>query len=191
MSLPVFSREALRRVDAADYPRLFSEADWGVARVRFQLGLKGVPRKLIGCVNVAAQIDGRWVAVQFQDGRWTMPGGTRELGESLTAAARRELMEEAGCRLRLPRFFGAWRCESTMSRPHQAHVPHPMFYRAVALAEGRLLSPPTNPPGAEQIAQVQAFPLSKAEAAFRGAGRGDLADLYRLAAFLASDADSG
>ena len=66
-----------------------------------------------------------------------------------------------------------------------------MFYRAVALAEGRLLSPPTNPPGAEQIAQVQALPLSKAEAAFRGAGRGDLADLYRLAAFLASNADSG
>ncbi len=172
-------------MNAANYPRLFSETDWGVARVRFQLGLKGVPRRRIACVNIAARIDGQWIAVQFQDGRWTMPGGTREPGESLTAAARRELMEEAGCCLRQPRFFGAWRCESTMPRPHQAHVPHPIFYRAVALAEGRLVSPPTNPPGAEQIAQVAALPLCEAEAVLRGAGRDDLADLYRLAAFLA------
>jgi 8-oxo-dGTP diphosphatase len=54
-------------------------------------------RPVVG-VAVAAQAPGeRWVLIRRRDtGGWALPGGTLEWGETLTNAAKRELLEEAG-----------------------------------------------------------------------------------------------
>jgi len=43
---------------------------------------------------------------------------------------------------------------------------------------------PTNPPGAEQITQIEAIPLEMVISRFATIGRYDLAELYQLAAQL-------
>lgn len=54
----------------------------------------------VRAVSVAARIDGRWLLVQRgqapSKGKYAFPGGKAEAGETLEAAARRELLEETG-----------------------------------------------------------------------------------------------
>jgi 8-oxo-dGTP diphosphatase len=54
-------------------------------------------RPVIGIAAAARTRDGRWLLIRRTDtGEWALPGGTLEWGETLRAAVRRELLEEAG-----------------------------------------------------------------------------------------------
>ena len=52
-------------------------------------------------VGVAIQRDGRVLAARRADGGWEFPGGKVEPGETLEAAAVREIAEELGCAVRV------------------------------------------------------------------------------------------
>lgn len=60
---------------------------------------------VVGVGVVLFDIDGRVLLVRRGTpprlGEWSLPGGRQELGESVEACARRELLEETGCTARL------------------------------------------------------------------------------------------
>jgi 8-oxo-dGTP pyrophosphatase MutT (NUDIX family) len=111
-----------------------------------------------------------------------VPGGTLEPGEHYLDAARRELIEEVGARLREHRVLGHWHCMSTGQRPYRPHLPHPESYRVVLLGEVELVASPTNPAGGERVEAVEMLTATEAASRFAAIGRRDLADLYRLVA---------
>ncbi|MDE2901819.1 MAG: NUDIX domain-containing protein [Chloroflexota bacterium] len=125
-----------------------------------------------------------WVVLVLADGRPEVPGGTREPGESIEATLRRELLEEAGALLESFRPFGVWDCLSAAEAPYRPHLPHPRFQRLVGVGRVELVTTPTIGDG-EDVVEVLTVSLEEARARFRAAGRGDLADLYGLAAEVA------
>lgn len=57
-------------------------------------------RPVVGIVAAARTTDGRWLLVRRSDtGRWALPGGTLEWGETFRGAITREVMEETGARV--------------------------------------------------------------------------------------------
>ena len=188
LTLPHESNGAqpLDRHDPADYPDLFRTLDWKVVTADFELTAELPPDDMIANVNIVPRVGDRWVMIRFASGVWWVPGGTREPGEAISDTMRRELREEAGAELLSASFFGAWRCRSTQPEPYRPHVPHPIFYRAVAVGDVRVTGAPAVPPDGEEIRDVAVLPLDEAVARFRETERRDLADLYRLASALSS-----
>lgn len=96
-------------------------------------------------------------------------GGTLEPGEHWCVTATRELMEEAGARLRpapadLPLLhpFGVQHCHSHGARPYRPHQPHPDLLRVTAWCEVELVGPPTMPEGGEVVEEVLTLPVDEA-----------------------------
>lgn len=57
-------------------------------------------RPVVGIVAAARTDDGRWLLVRRSDtGRWALPGGTLEWGETFRSAITREVFEETGARV--------------------------------------------------------------------------------------------
>ena len=54
------------------------------------------PRHIVSAAVVATDSDGRVLLVRSPRRGWEMPGGQVEIGESLEAAAKREVFEESG-----------------------------------------------------------------------------------------------
>lgn len=135
-------------------------------------------------VNVVAFTASGWVVLVLAGGRPEVPGGTREPGESVMATLRRELLQEAGARLESFRPFGVWDCVSTAEAPYRPHLPHPKFQRLVGVGQVELVTTPTIGDG-EDVVEVLTVSLEEAQARFRACRRGDLADLYGLAAEVA------
>lgn len=81
------------------------------------------PRLVVGCI---AEWEGRILlcrrAIEPQYGRWTLPAGFMENGESTADAAVRETREEAGAEVVL----GPLHTLSNVAHIHQVHL----FYRA-------------------------------------------------------------
>jgi 8-oxo-dGTP diphosphatase len=124
------------------------------------------PDDLISRLHLIAVTEDGLVVVCRSDRGWRfLPGGTREPGESVSALARRELMEEAGAvLLSEPRYVSAHVSHSRNEAPYRAHQPHPVAYWAYAVALVEVTCAPTMPDeGAEQIVEVLA--LSPVEAA--------------------------
>lgn len=142
------------------------------------------PDRLIASGNVIPFVEGKWLLIRFGDGRWTVPGGTRNPKEPLETALRRELLEEAGAVFETAWLLGYWRCLSRKSKPYRFHVPHPLFYRVVFVAEAHLVGDPLGGTDAEPILEVGVVPLFEAFRRLVASGRRDVAELYLLAASL-------
>lgn len=65
-----------------------------MTEVRFY---ESVDDKLLKFAVIAARVHGKWVFCKHKNrDTWEMPGGHREAGEDILAAAKRELYEETG-----------------------------------------------------------------------------------------------
>lgn len=163
------------------YPALAEERQWGAISIDFHLGLMPSDA-LISNVNLVPFCGDQVVVLRLADGRAQIPGGTREPGEAWMDTLRRELNEEAGAVLTSFMHIGAWRWTSSSGRPYRPHLPYPTAYRVVGYGDVEITGMPTNPPGGEQVAAVDVVTIEEAETWFRDWDRGDLGELYRLAA---------
>lgn len=70
----------------------------GIVREAARLILR---RPVVGVAIAARVPDGRWVLIRRVDtGTWALPGGTLEWGETIRELIPRELLEEAGVKVR-------------------------------------------------------------------------------------------
>ena len=167
--------------EAARFPELFGPGRWGPVSWTFRL-IEAEPCDAdVANVSVVSYTASGWVVLVLADGRTEVPGGTREPGESIEATLQRELMEEAGATLESFKPFGVWDCVSTAEAPYRPHLPHPRFQRLAGVGRVELVSEPTIGDG-EHVVEVLTVSLEEAQGRFRAIGRGDLADLYGLAA---------
>lgn len=115
------------------------------------------------------------------NGKWVLPGGTVEPGESWEEAGRRELLEETGWVPGRLRPMGMYYCISRSDRPRLPHVPHPVHVRVVSWAD---VVPNTedrsDPDPHSGIVEVRAVHFSEVPALF-GPESPDFGELYRFA----------
>ena len=146
------------------FPRLFEDAyvDYAAARITYVEG--AAPEDLVTRLHVVAVTDQVEVVVcrSAQGGRF-LPGGTREVGESLLDLAKRELIEEAGAALSGALIhFSAHRADSELQKPYRSHFPHPRAYWGYAVGHVRVTGPPSNPPDGESVVEVLTLPPGRA-----------------------------
>lgn len=83
---------------------------------------------------VVIESNGKFLLVQEASpknkGKWFLPGGKAEKGESPEKAAKRETLEEAGCKIKLKGIFGVAYHHKTLQR-EKLHV----YYSARALTK--------------------------------------------------------
>ena len=84
----------------------------------------------VGACLVTTDPQGRVLLVRTTQAGWELPGGRVDLGEDLREAARREALEESGCRVEVGRLTGVYmsvdaatqllvfRATSTTTQPH-------------------------------------------------------------------------
>lgn len=169
------------------YPNLFHLYNWGDSTSEFEVFEHIPSESLISNVNIVPFIDEKCVLIQLDNGKWEIPGGTKELGEDHITTLRRELIEEAGARLiSTYAAFGAWKSVSSAMEPYRPHLPHPIYYRLVGFGDIQLVSNPTIPEDGEKVVAVKAMTLLQAKEKFIATGREDLAELYGLASFIRS-----
>ena len=169
---------------AARYPRLFRPAYWDFVSARFRLADALPSDRLIANGNVVPRVGDNWLVIRLDDDRWTVPGGTRDPGEAVETTLRRELAEESGAEIESYRVFGHWVCVSNRRKPYRPHVPYPLFYRVVAVADVCSIGEHTSAVDGETVLEVAVVPLDEAVRRFGSSGRRDLAELYLLAASL-------
>ena len=78
---------------------------------------------LAGVCMIARDVEGRLLLVRlsYADPGWSFPAGGANRGESMEAAAVRELAEETGCEAENVRLVGCMD-ETVSDSPHTAHV---------------------------------------------------------------------
>jgi 8-oxo-dGTP diphosphatase len=98
---------------------------------------------------------GLCIAARRGDGRWCLPGGTLEPGETWTEALHRELLEETGTSIKRYAAFGAY---------HTAGDPE--SYRIVCWADVEIVATPADPDGARGVVEIRQVTPSTAAGMF-------------------------
>lgn len=112
---------------------------------------------VVGIAAAAQTEDGRWLLIRRRDtGRWALPGGTLEWGETLGSALERELAEEAGVELLAPgELFNVY------SRPDRDY----RFHAVTIVVRARVSEPRRPPRNPLEIAEVRLFGRAELPAA--------------------------
>lgn len=106
---------------------------------------------------------GQVTVCESAEGWRFLPGGRRELNETVHEAIARELREEAGTEPTGPvTFFFSHIATSRRREPYLPHVPHPVMWWTFGLCTSRVVGSPTAPPDAEQIVAVHHLPVAHA-----------------------------
>ncbi len=166
------------------FPHLFNVTYREPIEMQFHLFQSPPPDNLISNVNLVPYVGDKWLIIQVDNYFWELPGGTREPNEAHVDTLQRELLEEAGVRVKRFSSLGAWRCRSNADKPYRPHLPHPEFYRFVSYGEVEIVSNPLNPSDAEQVTCVELVTLQEAIRRFHSIDRDDFAELYALAAWV-------
>jgi 8-oxo-dGTP diphosphatase len=106
-------------------------------------------RPVVGIAALARTPDGRYVLIRRSDtGKWALPGGTLEWGETLRGAIERELHEEVGTRLvSLGEVIGVY---SKSERD-------PRFHAVTILVDATVAPPTQAPDNPLEILEVRMF----------------------------------
>ncbi|GEM_PF-852770 len=104
-------------------------------RVAAYLDTAMPPRADVTSVRCIVLNAGTVLVMRDPGGSHILPGGRRERGEALEATLRRELMEEAGCTVQMPRLLGWLHYHHLSSRPEGYAYPYPDFAQLVYWAE--------------------------------------------------------
>jgi 8-oxo-dGTP diphosphatase len=104
---------------------------------------------VVGVAVAARTTDGRWLLIRRRDtGGWALPGGTLEWGETLSAAARRELAEEAGVEV-----LGSIELHNVYSSPERDY----RFHAVTTLVTAQVSEPNRAPRNPLEITEVRLF----------------------------------
>jgi len=143
----------------------------GLFKIAKEVARHLLRRPVAGIVAAARTADGRWLLVRRGDtGKWALPGGTLEWGETFRSAIARELEEETGAKLlslgallgvysapeRDPRFHAITIVVGATVTQPMAEVMNPMEITEVRLFEEAAL------PAPEDITQGMADVLENA-----------------------------
>ena len=154
----------------------------GVARdYTLELTLDLPPDNLVVNVRLLPTVDGRVVVCQTEKGWRTLPGGSREPGESVAETARRELVEEAGCTTTSDITWFASYTVTNRDRPWRPWHPFPVSAWLIGTVEVELVGDPTNPPDGEHVITVHTLPPRDAAVYLAAFDNGGQADLVALA----------
>ena len=106
-------------------------------------------RPVVAVCAAARTPDGRWLLIRRADtGTWALPGGTLEWGETLASCLAREVLEEAGARVRaIGRVVGVY------SRPDR----DPRFHSVTIVVTCDVEEPHRAPLHAIEVLEVRAF----------------------------------
>jgi 8-oxo-dGTP diphosphatase len=128
---------------------------WSLPRARDVFALlreatRHVLRHPVVGVAVAARTPGgRWLLIRRRDtGGWALPGGTLEWGETLSAAVRRELAEEAGAEV-----LGPIELFNVYSNPERDY----RFHAVTILVTASVSEPNRAPRNPLEITEVRLF----------------------------------
>lgn len=110
-------------------------------------------RPVIGVVAVAKTKDNKLLLIRRRDtGRWALPGGTVEWGETLQSCVRRELREEAGVEvIHLGQLSGVY------SHPDRDW----RFHAVTIVVEAVVTTPITQPKNPLEIIEVGMFDVNE------------------------------
>lgn len=120
--------EQVRRIAA----EMLASSDGADADMIEQLfaGETGHATPKLDARGVVFQGDGILLVQERRDGRWTLPGGWVDVGESPSEAVTREVLEESGYRTRAVKLLALY------DRDRQGHPPHPWHsWKALFLCE--------------------------------------------------------
>lgn len=169
----------------ADAPGDTIEIEWGPVSGRFDPAIAETDEEHISNVHVLPLLGDLAVLVRTAS-EWELPGGTREPGESIEDAVRRELDEEVGAAVRGFTPVGVLRCRSSAPQPFRPHIPHPEFCVLLGYAEVDYVRCPSGWGAGDGHHEISILPL--VEAMRRLAGSRDHAPLARI---FASDSIGG
>lgn len=127
-------------------------------------------RPVVGIVAAARTTDGRWLLVRRGDtGKWALPGGTLEWGETFRSAITREVFEETGAEVTaLGELLGVY------SAPER----DPRFHAVTVVVAATVNEPAGSDVNPVEITEVKLFADSELPADM-SQGMGDLLENAR------------
>jgi 8-oxo-dGTP diphosphatase len=127
-------------------PLAVEEAIWGDGRISLRitayLAEECPPLAVITSVRSLVFRGDMILVLRNQDSVHIVPGGRREVGETLEETLRREVLEETGWTLTEPQMLGFGHFHNRSPQlPEYAHYPYPDFVQVVYMADAGLWLP--------------------------------------------------